>query len=316
MIFLDDGEFAVLSTRDGVSDDAKGSGGERQSIAACPSTGIRSRPRRAATTTSCSRRSSSSRGRDLDTIGARASTRWQATSTISTASTSSPRSQLADRRRGPWWPAAPPGYSCLVGSTLIEQLARHAGRGRPRSASFAIAARSSTSSATIVVPISQSGETADTLAALREAREAGAAPGVIAICNVVAARPHRAREPTTCSTPTPAPRSAWHRPRPSRPRWWRPLPAGAEDRQRAPVAPRPMPEALRTLRGAAAPAALMEEVLKPRLTADAPSGAEVLPRQELPLPGPRASTTRSRSRVRSSSRRSPTSTPRATPPAR
>jgi glutamine---fructose-6-phosphate transaminase (isomerizing) len=67
---------------------------------------------------------------------------------------------------------------------------------------------------TLVVAITQSGETADTLAGVREARERGAK--VIAITNVVGSRV--TRESDGASTRTPVPRSASRRPRRSRPR--------------------------------------------------------------------------------------------------
>ena len=57
----------------------------------------------------------------------------------------------------------------------------------------------------LVVGISQSGETADTLAAMRLARERGAT--VLAVTNMRGRR-RRAR-PTACSTPAPAWRSGW-----------------------------------------------------------------------------------------------------------
>ena len=67
---------------------------------------------------------------------------------------------------------------------------------------------------TLVVAISQSGETADTLEAVRHATEQRAK--VLAICNTNGARSRA--NPTRCSTPTPVPRSALRRPRPSWPR--------------------------------------------------------------------------------------------------
>jgi glucosamine--fructose-6-phosphate aminotransferase (isomerizing) len=71
-------------------------------------------------------------------------------------------------------------YSCVVGKYLYEQIARIpvevdlASEFRYR--------RPILDSSVITVPVSQSGETADTLAALREAKEAGSR--VISICNV------------------------------------------------------------------------------------------------------------------------------------
>lgn len=56
---------------------------------------------------------------------------------------------------------------------------------------------------TLVIAISQSGETMDTLMALRHAREQGAK--VLAICNTNGSTIRAS--PTPCSTPTPAPKS-------------------------------------------------------------------------------------------------------------
>jgi glucosamine--fructose-6-phosphate aminotransferase (isomerizing) len=71
-------------------------------------------------------------------------------------------------------------YSCLVGKYLYEQLA-----GIPAEVDLASEFRYRkpiTGPRTLVVPVSQSGETADTLAALRESRSAGSR--VVSICNV------------------------------------------------------------------------------------------------------------------------------------
>ena len=69
----------------------------------------------------------------------------------------------------------------------------------------------------LVVVITQSGETADTLAALREARKKGATASRSATWS--AAWP--LASPTAPSTRTPGPRSGSPRPRPSRRSWWR-----------------------------------------------------------------------------------------------
>jgi glucosamine--fructose-6-phosphate aminotransferase (isomerizing) len=71
-------------------------------------------------------------------------------------------------------------YSCLVGKYLYEQLA-----GIPVEVDLASEFRYRkpiVSPRVLVVPVSQSGETADTLAALRESKAAGAR--VVSICNV------------------------------------------------------------------------------------------------------------------------------------
>ncbi|MDJ0864589.1 MAG: glutamine--fructose-6-phosphate transaminase (isomerizing) [Myxococcota bacterium] len=71
-------------------------------------------------------------------------------------------------------------YACLVAKTMIEQIARI-----PVEADLASEyryRRPLVDERVLIVPVSQSGETADTLAALREGREQGAR--VLAICNV------------------------------------------------------------------------------------------------------------------------------------
>jgi glucosamine--fructose-6-phosphate aminotransferase (isomerizing) len=71
-------------------------------------------------------------------------------------------------------------YSCLVGKYMIEQIA-----GIPTEVDLASEfryRRPIVDPSYLVVPVSQSGETADTLAALREGRERGAR--VLSVCNV------------------------------------------------------------------------------------------------------------------------------------
>ena len=71
-------------------------------------------------------------------------------------------------------------YACMIGRTMIEQLARI-----PVEADLASEYRYRkpvVGNGVLVVPVSQSGETADTLAALREGKEHGAR--VFAVCNV------------------------------------------------------------------------------------------------------------------------------------
>jgi len=71
-------------------------------------------------------------------------------------------------------------YSCMVGKYLYEQIA-----GIPTEVDLASEfryRRPILGSDCVVIPVSQSGETADTLAALRQGRESGAR--VISICNV------------------------------------------------------------------------------------------------------------------------------------
>ena len=148
----------------------------RRRHAATTSTGTCRPPRRAATTGSCARRSSSSR--------ARSPTRcWAGTTEAGLLQLDEiriVRGRAARRStRSSSSPAAPrstPGWSRSTPSST--------GRGsRARSswpASSATATRSSTRT-TLVVAICQSGETADTLMAIRHAREQRAK--VLAICN-------------------------------------------------------------------------------------------------------------------------------------
>jgi glucosamine--fructose-6-phosphate aminotransferase (isomerizing) len=71
-------------------------------------------------------------------------------------------------------------YACMVGRYLIEQIA-----GVPAEVDLASEFRYRQpvlDKSCIMIPVSQSGETADTLAALREARDQGAR--VISVCNV------------------------------------------------------------------------------------------------------------------------------------
>ena len=71
-------------------------------------------------------------------------------------------------------------YACMVGKYLIEQMA-----GIPAEVDLASEFRYRNpilDESCVVIPVSQSGETADTLAALRQAKKAGAR--VISICNV------------------------------------------------------------------------------------------------------------------------------------
>ena len=106
-------------------------------------------------------------------------------------------------------------HAALVGKFLIEELARipvevdYGSEYRYR--------RPLADASTLAVAITQSGETADTLAALREARRQGARS--LAVCNVVGSMATRESEGT--STPMPARKSASPRPRPSPPSWWR-----------------------------------------------------------------------------------------------
>ena len=137
----------------------------RRGHASTTSTGTPRPPRRAATSTSCSRRSTSSR-RPWPTRCSAGSTRttgWCSTrcgcrTTTSARSTRSSSSPAAPRSTPVWSRSTP-------SSTGPGSRARSSSRR-----SSATATRSSTRS-TLVVAISQSGETMDTLMALRHARE-------------------------------------------------------------------------------------------------------------------------------------------------
>jgi len=106
-------------------------------------------------------------------------------------------------------------HSGLIGRDILEQLA-----GIPVQVEYASEFRYRTPlplDNTLAIAISQSGETADTLEALRQARRSGAR--VIGLVNVVGST--IAREADGGIYLTPAPRSGWPRPRRSRPSWSR-----------------------------------------------------------------------------------------------
>ena len=175
-------------------------------------------------------------------------------------------------------------------------------------ASSATASRSSTQSC-LVVPVSQSGETADTLAALRQGKAGGAR--VISICNVRDSTIARESDDVLYTHAGPEIGVA------STKAFTTQIVAlyllalklgiarGAVERAEARRADR-----------AAAAAAAPARADAPARRRRAEHRPEVLPRQRTSSSSAAASCTRSRSRARSSSRRSPTSTPRATPPAR
>ena len=107
-------------------------------------------------------------------------------------------------------------HAALVGKFLIEHLAQipvevdYGSEFRYR--------KPLVGPTTLAVAISQSGETADTLGAFREAKAKGALP--IAICNVQGSMLVREADGLAAAR-TPAPRSASPRPRPSRRSSWR-----------------------------------------------------------------------------------------------
>ena len=169
--------MAVL-TRQGVAF-SNFEGKPAQPQAAADRRGTRSWPRRAATSTSCSRRSTSSRARCATRChGARLVEDTEPSS--STRCASRPRTCAASAAScmlacGTSWHAA------LVGKFMIEQLAR-----MPVEVDYGSEFRYRdpiVGPDTLAVVITQSGETADTLAALREAKAKGARS--MAICNVV-----------------------------------------------------------------------------------------------------------------------------------
>ena len=168
------------------------------------STGTPRPPRRAATTTSCSRRSPSSPGPSPTRCCGRLSEDWRGH-----ARRGAPvrPGSCATSTRSSSWPAAPPttpGWSPSTPSSTGPGSRRgRAGQRVPLPRPGARTGR------TLVVAISQSGETMDTLMALRHARSRR--PGCWRSATPTA-RPSRA-SPTRCSTPTPARRSRSPRPR-------------------------------------------------------------------------------------------------------
>ena len=171
------------------------------------SPGIRSRRRRPATSTSCSRRSSSSRTAVRETILGRVSldtgqvhsTRWRSPTPIAARST-----------RSRCWPAARRGTRAR--RQVHDRGARQA--SRPKSTTVRVSLpQSDRRRHTLAVAITQSGETADTLAALREAKGKGAR----SLRSATSSAAWRRAKPTARSTRTPAPRSASRRRRRSPP---------------------------------------------------------------------------------------------------
>ena len=167
VVFLHDGEMATL-TRDGV---------ELTTLDGAPVTRAAkridwspTRPRRAATSTSCSRRSTSSRARCEDTLRGR----------VDLVEGDVVGEEIGVRRRSP-------GRSARLLRRLRDELAR--GDGRPllgraarahrrrpsRSAARSAIATRSSARHDLVVAVSQSGETLDTLAAREDGEGAGGA---------------------------------------------------------------------------------------------------------------------------------------------
>ena len=187
VVFLGDEEMAVITPQGVEFTDYCGPRRIRRGARACR--GIRSWRRRPDTSTSCSRRFSSSRGPSKRRFSAgRRSKRVGSSCRRSRSPTtrygrSSASSILAC---GTSW------HSALVGKFLIEKLARV-----PVDVDYGSEYRYRdpiVSANTLAIVITQSGETADTLAALREAKKKGARS--IAICNVVGSMATRETEGT------------------------------------------------------------------------------------------------------------------------
>jgi glucosamine--fructose-6-phosphate aminotransferase (isomerizing) len=176
VMFLEDGDLAVLTREGGISTIARRA--SRSSARPHASTGRRAWPRRAATSTSCTRRSTSSRGRSP--------TRCAAASPGATGDVHLDGWSLR-RRRSRWSacgfsPAARAYHAGLVGKWMIESLARV-----PCEVELASEFRYRdpvVDQKPARVAISQSGETADTLAAIKEAKARGATT-TLAVCNVI-----------------------------------------------------------------------------------------------------------------------------------
>ena len=195
----------------------------------------------------------------------------------------------------------------MVGKYLIEQIA-----GMPAEVDLASEFRYRNpilDESCVVIPVSQSGETADTLAALRKGKESGSR--VISICNVRDATIARESDDVLYTHAGPEIGVASTKAFTTQivALYLLALKLGiARGRVGADEARARIGDLMRLPR-------LVEQVI--HLDEPDPGHrAEVLPRDGFPLPRPRHHVSRSPSRARSSSRRSPTSTPRATRPAR
>ncbi len=186
--------------------------------------------------------------------------------------------------------------------------ARRASRSRwSTPPSSATATRSSTPG-TLVLVISQSGETADTLAAMREAQQQGRARRS-ASCNVVGSTIARESRRRRLHPRRPGDRRRLHQ--------GLHLPGGGA-RHARPCCSAACATMSREDRAAASSRELRRIPEQDRARSwsqrrrDPGDRRGLRAPQQLPLPRPRRTTSRWRSRARSSSRRSPTSTPRAT----
>ena len=198
-------------------------------------------------------------------------------------------------------------HSALIGKFMIEQLAR-----LPVEVDYGSEYRYRdpiVGPETLAVVITQSGETADTLAALREAKAKGARS--MAICNVVGSDGDA--------------RDRRHRLHARRARDRRGVDQGVHVAARRAAHPRALPGAgarhdrregkPRAHRGAGAAAAADRGSAQDAKGRSRRSPSAATSAATSSISGA-ASSTRSRSKARSSSRRSRTSTPRAIPPAR
>ena len=147
----------------------------RRGPAATTSTGTSPRPRRAATTGSCARRSPSSRTRSRDTLLGR----HDATGQLQLDEIRISEDELRGVDKIVIIACGTAYYAGLVAKYAIEHWTRIPCEVELATSS-ATATRSSARN-TLVVAISQSGETADTLMAIRHARQQRAR--VLAICN-------------------------------------------------------------------------------------------------------------------------------------
>jgi glucosamine--fructose-6-phosphate aminotransferase (isomerizing) len=175
MLLLEDGEMAVLEASGAVAHHAARRARSRARCA--PSPGTPRRPRRAASSTSCSRRSTSSRAPSRTRCAAASTTSAGTSSPARSASTPRPR-----RSSGACIVACgTSNHAALYGRYLVEALAR-----LPSTAELAsefVTRDPVVGPNDLVVAVSQSGETIDTLAAVKAAKERGAR--VLALANVL-----------------------------------------------------------------------------------------------------------------------------------
>ena len=174
VVFLGDEEMAIVITRRASSSPTTPAARFRRRAPVCR--GIPSWPKRRDSSTSCSRRSSNSRSRSGDCPRPRIARRRQSVP----AGDRDPRRRAESVERVVVLACGTSG-AALVGQVPDRVAGARAGRRRLR---FRVPLpRPDRSKNTLAIVITQSGETADTLAALRETKKKGARS--IAICNVV-----------------------------------------------------------------------------------------------------------------------------------